>query len=362
MFIISKILKKMEERRSFKNQQILIGNSYANAQWELLKSKNKKSRAIIFQTPVHSNIGDQAIAIAQLEFLRKNLPELNIVEVNQAIQKIVIKESKNLICSDDIIFLHGGGNLGNQYMMEEQLRRDVIEAFPNNKIIIFPQTIYYTSDDIGRFEQEKTSDIFAKHKNLTVTAREKVSLNLMKKYFPHNNVIITPDIVLSYSSHIKKNRNGALIVFRDDEEAILNDQDRNKLIHRFESLYTSNVKRTDMHVERRRKVYTSLFRDKVVYSKLEEFASAKIAITDRLHGMVFALLTGTPCIVLANYNQKVMGTYEWIKDYPFIKFVHNVNDALHAIDDLQILIENDYTYDSNKLIESYQSLLDVLNK
>ena len=55
-------------------------------------------------------------------------------------------------------------------------------------------------------------------------------------------------------------------------------------------------------------------RKKEVSQKLEEFSKAKLVITDRLHGMVFAYLTATPCIVFSNYNYKVEGVYKWIKE------------------------------------------------
>lgn len=43
------------------------------------------------------------------------------------------------------------------------------------------------------------------------------------------------------------------------------------------------------------------------------FKSAKLVITDRLHGMIFCYLTNTPCLVFQNNNHKVRETYEWIK-------------------------------------------------
>ena len=54
-------------------------------------------------------------------------------------------------------------------------------------------------------------------------------------------------------------------------------------------------------------------RKKVIYKKLKKFAKSKIVITDRLHGMIFAYLTQTPCIVFSNYNHKVKGVYDWLK-------------------------------------------------
>ena len=46
-----------------------------------------------------------------------------------------------------------------------------------------------------------------------------------------------------------------------------------------------------------------------VYNKLTEFASARLVITDRLHGLIFSAITNTPCIAFDNLSGKVHGTY-----------------------------------------------------
>ena len=55
--------------------------------------------------------------------------------------------------------------------------------------------------------------------------------------------------------------------------------------------------------------------------KLDEFAKAEIVITDRLHGMIFATITGTPCIAFDNLSNKVSGVYEWIMDQSYVKCI-----------------------------------------
>jgi len=50
------------------------------------------------------------------------------------------------------------------------------------------------------------------------------------------------------------------------------------------------------------------------YPFLNDFSSSKLVVTDRLHGMVFAALAGTPCVVMGNCNYKVKGIYNWIEN------------------------------------------------
>ena len=61
---------------------------------------------------------------------------------------------------------------------------------------------------------------------------------------------------------------------------------------------------------------------------LNEFLRCKVVITDRLHGMLFAAITKTPCIVTKSLDYKITGTYEWIKDLNYIKFVEQLDTNL----------------------------------
>ena len=55
--------------------------------------------------------------------------------------------------------------------------------------------------------------------------------------------------------------------------------------------------------------------------------------------MIFCLITDTPCIVLNNYNHKIIGTYDWISNNKFIKFVNcaeEFSNVLQELDNLEV--------------------------
>ncbi|UQA75605.1 polysaccharide pyruvyl transferase family protein [Sphingobacterium siyangense] len=326
----------------------------------LIKSENKHKRFFLFQTPTHSNIGDHAIAEAQLDFLNANFPGHTVYELNQDLMVYFIEKYSSLINKNDIILLHGGGNFGNEYMREEKLRTFVIQNFPNNKIVVFPQTIHYSNDISGKKQLQAIQKLFAGHPNLTLTARENVSFDLMKEYFPSNKVILTPDIVLSQSQLKNQPRSYGLEVIRADQESILSNSDKEQ-VHQLLVSYFEQVINSDMHVEDSRTVKTLEKRKAVLEFKLSQFRSAKIVITDRLHGMVLAAITGTPCIVFSNYNQKVLGTYDWIKDLNYIRFVRDIEEAQKAFGELNSL-ESYNPYDSKVLESMYNPLIESLHE
>ena len=122
--------------------------------------------------PHHRNIGDNAIAIAEEELLEKYFSDYEVLQVPESKLSICAKRIKKFINDDDIIMLHGGGNIGDTYLLPEEGRRTVIETFPNNKIISFPQTAYFSDTGEGKKQLEISKQIYNAHKNLVILARE----------------------------------------------------------------------------------------------------------------------------------------------------------------------------------------------
>ena len=117
------------------------------------------------------------------------------------------------------------------------------------------------------------------------------------------------------------------------------------------------VERTDMVTE---EPITAENRGEIVRKKLLSFASSKLVITDRLHGMIFAAITGTPCIVFSNYNHKVRGTYEWISYLPYIKFADKAEDVAAFLPEL--LAMQDCAYDNTPLKPYFDQLAKAIRE
>lgn len=299
---------------------ILCKNKYKN--YKKNQSKNKLNSYILFGTPIHGNIGDQAIAIAEYKFL-EDIGVKNVFEIISPQIDISCKALKKLIDDKAIIMIHGGGFLGNQWSIEQERLEEVIKTFPNNKIVIFPQTIYFTNNEKGKEAQNRAQNIFENHENMVICAREKKSYSMMKEIFKKAKIILIPDIVLYLKEFGEKfERDGILLCLRKDPEAKLNSEDREK-IHDIVCKYNSKVHWTDTVIN---EIIEPNKRKEVLYNKLQEFAKSKLIVTDRLHGMVFAAMTKTPCIVLGNYNHKVKGVYEWIKDLDYIEYIDNLSE------------------------------------
>ena len=141
--------------------------------WRYCKNfrKIKKDKKIFYLlTPEHGNMGDQAIAVATIKFIKENFKEYKLIEFTRDEIYLYGKAIKKAINNDDFVILHGGGNMGNLYIKEENARRLALKIFKDNKIISMTQTISFTEDNIGKKEIEKSRKVYNKCKKLILIA------------------------------------------------------------------------------------------------------------------------------------------------------------------------------------------------
>jgi pyruvyl transferase EpsI len=251
--------------------------------------------------------------------------------------------------------MHGGGNIGNVYMLAEYIRRDLLNKFRKNEKVIFPQTIHYDNTEEGKLELEKDQDIIKKSQNLTLCLRERYSYELGKQYF-NCNVILTPDIVLysNYSNKFNFERKGATVLLRADSEGIISRED-NRFIEEVVQKYRKSIHVMDTQLIIDINVSD---RKEVVEEFISKIAKAEFVITDRLHGMVFCAITQTPCIVLPNYNHKVKGVYEWISKLDYIIMINDLSELEETIE--KLLKINKLEYDNSDILVGFDVLTKLL--
>lgn len=313
-------------------------------------------------TPTHTNIGDSAIVLAEMLFLKKCIgnaaliKELSFQETKAQMDTIsrCLRTAKGVVCG------HGGGNMGDQWFAEEAFRRKLMNSLPDKPMIVFPQTIYYTPTEKGREEENKSVEFYNNRPGLTLVAREAYSFHKMQELYPDTKVIMTPDIVMSCTMSdfgvVAQERAGVLFCTRSDREKAVSDNVWEELKASVDELGLVSRK-TDMYSD---VPVTKENRADCVRRKMQEFCGAELVITDRLHGMVFAALTGTPCIVFSNCNHKVKGTYDWISYLPYIRYVETEEEAKNCIQDL--LKMYNCQFDNTPLKPFYDQLAEVVKE
>lgn len=327
-----------------------IKSYYLNIKLTGKYNKYKKEKKIILmQTPTHGNLGDQAIAYAQIEFIKKSNPEFKIIEIPYDKVYGSIKEINLIINENDIIAIHGGGNMGDLYPNEEYMRRFIVKKIKKCKIISFPQTMDFSNTISGNFQLKKSKKVYNGNKNLILVAREHISYEKMRKSFNKTRVILTPDIVFSLALKDKTERNGVLVCLRKDLEKSLDSSFQSSLIDEIKKIY-DNVTITDTVINIR---VDKENRKKELLYKWNEFKNAEVVITDRLHGMIFCAITETPCIVFKNSNHKIETSYnDWLKNLDYIKFLetNNVYDVISTVKQLKNLKKVKNIFEEKKII------------
>lgn len=344
--------------QSFKTW-VTLRPDYLTTYQENKRRIRSADRQIVYllDTPKHDNLGDHAIAWAQRKFIERALPDAMILELPIELVDMHLSFIRKHIRPGDLLCMVGGGNFGDAYVMHEYSKRKVCRMFPDNRVIIFPQTISYSDTPQGHRELELTQAALRPHRKLTITARDEISHRRAKQWFPEAECILTPDIVLSLPPvKAAVPRKGILCCLRRDLE-------------RNDSVWAGDVvtrlaaggysfAMSDTAGEGR---VSQADRPRELERKWREFCGAELVITDRLHGMIFACITSTPCIVLDNYNHKIRNFYRsWLSDIPYIRFAEQAEELLPLTRELLEL--GNASWDPGLLAEKYAPLLAALRK
>lgn len=294
----------------------------------------------LLDIPDHVNIGDSLIWAGELAYLER-LP-------------YVMEYTANLyLCEEDkinpetIILLHGGGNFGDVWRHGQEFRNNIITKFPNNKIIVFPQTVYYENENILL----EDAQIFNAHKNLYICARDQQSYDILTSKFYNNQILLLPDMAfcLDLDKYITNaTTNKSLLFKRTDKElnknndsGILNSMKQTKKEIDVLDWPTFKTNKLDLFVDdklysiERRLAY--LFLKLPVFNKLVDSRYAlwgknnlekylKIGIdfineydevyTTRLHGYILSILLNKKVHMMDNSYGKNSRTYNtWMKDF-----------------------------------------------
>lgn len=275
--------------------------------------KNDSKPAIIFNGPITGNLGDHAILFAEEKKLKEDGKEVFLISAKD-MPYLYKYNLYNQISPKTEIYITGGGNTGSLWRNEQTRINQVLETFKDYKIVIFPQTIYYSEDDYGKECFEMDLKYYKKCTNIEFQCRDLKTYN----YVTNNigiHTIMSKDMVttLDYKA-LNYNRKGILFCFRNDFEKNIDDKTKKELINKIINKYKGEKYQFLDTVLTKKKIY--LYKDaKKEFNKIvKKFATSKLVVTDRLHGMLIAYITNTHCIALNNLSGKVKGVYETIKD------------------------------------------------
>ena len=283
---------------------------------------------VLFNSPRHGNLGDHAIALAELEFCTsQNIRMFDFPWLSRFLVPLALLTPRN-----KQILINGGGYLGSLWKREEKRTRRIIKAFRNHDVLIYPQTVYFdlTTEKEREFCQQSRK-CYSGHPSMTLFVREKNSFDFIRKEMPAVSVKMVPDMAMLLEGQKAHIREGVLLCLRNDKEKTMKDEEKGRLLEWLRSR-CRHIKITDTVMD---EGVSPRERETAVRKKMMEFSGSELVITDRLHGMIFAAVTETPCIVLNSRSYKVKGCYEWFRDLDYIRFAETVEEIPVIMDDLK---------------------------
>jgi len=301
----------------------------ARARWpSVIWPSSATPRAIYALTPTASlrNVGDQAQVVAIERWLARHYPNHLIVELDKDLVLGCIDDLKRRITRQDLIFLHSGGNLGDRGRWSEAARRATIEAFPDNRIVSLPQTIFFSDTPLGRHEREISRRIYGRHCGLTVMGRDEISGRLAEELFPQAQIATMPDFVLSLRAEdfaltpAAAHADRIMLCLRLDNESAFDHSQRRALA---ESLgWPTTMYDTTLDHD-----IPAAYRLPILTETLSLFNGHRAVVTDRFHGLIFAMLCRKPAVVLPTVDHKLTSAIAWFKDIPNVRLCQKLSEV-----------------------------------
>lgn len=167
-------------------------------------------KCALLDAPYYSNVGDVMIWEGMEQFILRHKIEC---VYRSSIETFQYRE----LASDVVIFLVGGGNFGDLWRGCQNFRLKIMELYPNNRIIVFPQSICYQKKDL----MLQDAELMSKHNDLYLSARDEASYKILKQYFSLNNVLLLPDMALTLDlSTDVPALHKTLLLLRNDQESV----------------------------------------------------------------------------------------------------------------------------------------------
>lgn len=275
--------------------------------------------------PVHRNIGDLLILLGTLQFfkLRKSRIELKTAYFSYR---------PSWASAGDVIVFQGGGNFGDLYGGPQQVREQVAEALPGNRIIILPQTIHFRSPDAYK----ECCNIFSRHPDLHICVRDHRSFELALPMSPH--IYLLPDMAhqLWPIQRSRARQKHHLALLRDDVESAGGEADRfdlcidwRELVGRRNTwvrmmrgvLGTLHMARLDRRALFNEMDLWVLYAKKLVGETIDLFSEFETITTDRLHAHILSCLMSIPNTILDNsYGKNRSYVTAWTGSSDIVNF------------------------------------------
>lgn len=295
--------------------------------------------AILVDMVDHWNLGDSFIEWGEHLFLNetgnypKQLCSLNACDWEE-IDKSIAENPNN-----SVLLIHGGGNFGDLWIEERKHHRWIVLGHNNVPIVFLPQSVHYV--DVKKCR--KDYHLLRRHPNVQLFARDNHSLHTFRTHFKKNSSKLCPDAAF-FIGNVKKCEESPivdiLIIARKDVEASSSLGSLDLNIQTVLNESGVSFLHTDWPCVEEESIilpHNPLDHAKSRFELGKKcLCRGKVLVTDRLHGVILAMLMGVPHVFLDNSYKKIssyrsanLGPVESCSDRNFKAIeAHNWKSAL----------------------------------
>lgn len=320
--------------------KLLVHNARQSIEKSLGKHLIGVESILLLDYPDHSNVGDSAIYIGEINYLYEKTGLLPIF--------VSTCHSNNWDDLDSFdkntpIFLHGGGNFGDIWPIHQTFREEILRRYPKRLVVQMPQSIHFSNSS----KISETARIIKNHGNFILLVRDNESYDFAKIHFDCE-VELCADMAFFlkiYERHDFREKS-PLFLMRTDKESkqnFINDTFINSIggirtdwledpraLHAKSALMaiTKNMTKFNKSKHAYRAEY---FKQKAtirVCNGLDIVNKSGFIITDRLHVHILSVLRNIPHVVIDNsYNKLSRFINCWTHDYEGLQIFSNFNDV-----------------------------------
>jgi len=312
----------------------------------------RSERICIIDPPGYANVGDSAIFVGELAFLRRNFPDARIdffdaVNYSPACDRFIEDAS--------VILLHGGGNFGEIWPRHHAMRMKILNRFPGKPIVQFPQSISFTTQ-AGIDETARAID---RQGSFALLVRDRNSQAFAEKHFACTT-LLCPDMAFALGDIERAPASlDFLCLLRQDKEVVTDHTRLLRALAEFGGSLDvadwiespeSRTEQRDRALGRtwRRFPWTIGLTRSLALRLRERYANERLAfglgllskgsmvITDRLHAHVLCCLLGVRHLLFNSLDGKVFALYEtWTKGSQTARLVSSMDELPGLVHELR---------------------------
>ena len=287
--------------------------------------------------PFYPNAGDHFIWLGEKILFRHRLRSEIIHECS--LQKVDFLALSRLP-AETVFVMHGGGNFGDLYPHHQRLREAVVAAFPDRRILVMPQTVFFQDPE----QLERSARCMILHPDLHVIARDRGSLATLRSRMGLANCYLHIDAAFALQQIVTELVKNVAVAPRHDTVCLLRDDIEAATIappvegvQRFDWMRAEDLAEFAANVPDigaipvARDTFRGPF-DSYSWQRLcaavRRLCDGRRIVTDRLHGHILAVMMGKHHEFHDNsYGKNAAFRETWTRGNPLMTFVRGAQRA-----------------------------------